>query len=161
MSKQQWSTNLTVRTQISAFLAGTFFAVLLVFATRQDTQSLVGRVDLHYVLTIMSLTLTFVAFAFSTFAFGLSGDFFRKGVEQKAKSASLEKRAKTALYVGGDFFKVGYFSMMWSLTFVLAYAHLLFGVFGLFVFIVSWAYLYIKTGPYEEKKREKEVQKQQ
>lgn len=149
MSKQQWSTNLAVRTQISAFLAGTFFAVLLVFVTQQDTQTLLGNLDLHYCLTIGSLTATFVAFAFSTFAFGLSADGFRKGLEEKAETASWEQRAKTAFYVGCSFFKMGYFMMMLSLAFVLAYAHWLFGVFGLFTFIVAWVFLCVKTGfPY-------------
>ena len=150
MPKPQWSTNLTVRTQISAFLASTFFAVLLVLVTRQNPQTILD------ILTIVSLTVTFVPFAFSTFAYGLSADLFRKGAEQEEKTVYWEQRAKDVLYVGGAFFKWGYFSMMFSLTFVLAYAHWLIAIFGFIAFAGSWAYLYIKTGPYKEKKREKQ-----
>jgi len=157
MSKQQWSTNLTVRTQISAFLAGAFFAVLLVFVTSQDTQTLLSKVDFHCVLTIVSLTVTFVAFAFSTFAFGLSADDFRKSLEDKAESGTWEQRAKTAFYTGCSFFKMGYFMMMLSLAFVLAYGHWLFALLGILIFIAFWVWLCHKTGfPYREKSKKDE-----
>ncbi|UCE16215.1 MAG: hypothetical protein JSV12_00940 [Candidatus Bathyarchaeota archaeon] len=152
MSCEQWSTNLEVRTQISAFLAGTFFAVLLVLVTQQNIQTLVISVDLHTILTIVSLTATFTSFVFSTIALGLSADCVRKGLEEKTQNV-WEQRAKVTFAVGGDFFRAGYFCMMWSLAFVLTYTHWLFGIFGLVLFIVSWAFLCIKTGfPYKENK---------
>ena len=144
---EKWSTNLSVRTQISAFLAGTFFAVLLVFSTQEDKKTLLLKADTFTVLTMVSLITTFVGFSFSTFAFGLSADFFRKSADKTAMS--FEKKAAVAFRVGGHFFGAGYFSMMWSLFFVLAHVHLLLGLFGLIVFAGSWVYLYIKTGPYE------------
>jgi len=149
---ERWLANIKVRTQVSAFLAGTFFAVLLVFATQEDKQALFLKSDVHAVLTKVSLTMTFIAFAFSTFAYSLSSDFFRKGADQNAESLGFDQRAKTTLYVGLDFFGIGYLCMMLSLAFVLAYAHLLLGIFGLFAFVLAWVYLYIRTGPYVEKK---------
>jgi hypothetical protein len=144
---KSWSTNLSVRTQISAFLAGSFFAVILIFITQEDMRTSCLNADIHAVLTMISLTLTFVGFAFSTFAFGLSADFFR--VSDDEAVPSLEKRAKTSFSVGGDFFKVGYFFMMWSLVFVLAYTHWMISLFGFVVFVGMWVYLWKKTGPYE------------
>ena len=144
-----------MRTQISAFLAGTFFAVILIFIVQENMRTLFLAADIHAVLTMISLTITFIAFAFSTFAFGLSADFFRVSADKNLPS--LEQRAKTAFYIGGDFFKVGYSFMMWSLAFILAYAHWLIGVFGFLVFVGSWAYLWKKTGPYEAKKEKKTV----
>lgn len=153
MSREYWSTNLEVRTQISAFLAGTFFAVLLVLVIQQDIQTLLNNLDLHTILTIVSLTATFTSFAFSTVALGLSADCLRKSSEKEAETIWKE-RAKTAFAVGGDFFRAGYFFMMWSMAFVLTYAHWLLGVFGLFLFIVLWSFLCLKTGfPYKDKKK--------
>jgi hypothetical protein len=146
-----WSTNIKVRTQISAFLAGTFFAVILVFVSQEQMQKTLLSGQTLAVLTLGSFILTFVAFAFSTFAFGLSADFFRVFVDENQKD--LEKRAKEAFYVGGSFFKVGYFFMMWSLGFLLALVHPVIGLFGILVFACAWAYLWKKTGPYELKKR--------
>lgn len=148
---KEWSTNLTVRTQISAFLAGTFFAVLLVFATQKDKQTLFHEANIHAVSTMVSLTITFIAFAFSTFAFGLSADCFRVSVDKNI--TSLEQKARTAFHVGLSFFKVGYVFMMCSLAFVLAYAHWLIGLFGFLVFVGFWTYLWKRTGPYKKEKK--------
>lgn len=136
-----------MRTQISAFLAGTFFAVILVFITQEHMRTPILSGDVLYILTITSLAVTFATFAFSTFAFGLSADFFRASVEKNVES--LKQKAKEAFLVGITFFKAGYFSMMWSFTFVLAHAHLLFGLFGFLVFVGLWEYLWRKTGPYD------------
>jgi len=144
---ERWSTNITVRTQISAFLAGTFFAVLLVFATQEDKQALLRKADTHTILTMLSLITTFVAFGFSTFAFGLSADWFRKSADKNI--AKYEQKARTSFRVGGDFFGLGYLSMMFSLPLVLAYANFWIALFGFVVFAGSWIYLRIKTGPYE------------
>ena len=122
-------------------------AVLLVFATQENKQTLSLEGDTLTFLTLVSVITTFVAFSFSTFAFGLSADFFRKSAGKTATSS--ERKAAEAFRVGGHFFEVGYFTMMWSLFFVLAHVHLPIGLFGLTVFAVSWAYLYIKTGPYK------------
>jgi hypothetical protein len=144
---EEWSTNLSVRTQISAFLAGTFFAVLLVFATQEDKQVLLRQADIHTMLAMLSLITTFVAFAFSTFAFGVSADWFRKGADKNV--AKYEQKARDSFRVGGHFFGLGYFSMMFSLPLVLAYANSLIALFGFSAFAGSWIYLWIKTGPYE------------
>jgi hypothetical protein len=156
VSSRQWSTNLTVRTQVSAFLAGIFFSVLWFMATRQEMPTLLAKTDLLTILTLASLTITFAAFAFSTFAFGLSADFFRKATDQESENATWENKAKTAFYVGCSFFKLGYFFMMLSLTFVLAQAHVLFGIFGFVIFVLSWIYLVRKTGPYVDEKKKEE-----
>lgn len=56
MVNAEWLANIKVRTQISAFLAGAFFAVLSVLVTQQDTQT---ALDLHRIITLVSLTVTF------------------------------------------------------------------------------------------------------
>jgi len=150
MSEQQWATNLTVRTQISAFLAGTFFAVLLVFVTQQDV---LGNSHLHYFLSAILLTATCTAFAFSTFSFGLSADDFRKGLEERTDTDRWEQRAKTAFYIGLHFFEMGYITMMFSLASVLAHAHWLLAIIGLAIFIGLWTILCKKAGfPYQRKR---------
>ena len=146
-----WSVNITVRTQVSAFLGGIFFGVLWFMAMRQETRSLVETGDSLSILTIFFLTMTFVCFAFSTFAFALSADMFRKSAVTGADAQYWEKRARNALYAGASFFKSAYVSMMLSLGLVLAHAHIVFGIIGLVAFGLAWALLYMKTGPYKER----------
>lgn len=152
--RQIWSTDLTVRTQIAAFLGGTFFAVLLLFVSQARLRSLFVKGDVLTIFTTFILTITFTAFAFSAFALGLSADTFRKSVQKN--SVEYKKRAINAFDVGMDFFRIAYIAMLFSLLGILAQINFVVGVCGAAIFIVFWIYLDWKAHfPFRiDKKRE-------
>jgi hypothetical protein len=134
-------------------LAGTFFAAILIFVSQERLQKTLLAGEAFSVLSMIFLTVTFVAFAFSTFAFGLSADCCRESARAKLANIEedqkhLEEKAKESFWTGLSFFKAGYVSMMLSLTFVLALVHPIIGLAGFLFFVFAWAYLWKKTGPY-------------
>lgn len=149
--RQLWPPNITIRTQIAAFLGGTFFAVLLLYVSQDQMRSLFQNGDRLTIFTVFVLTITFTAFAFSAFSLGLSAGLFRKSVQKN--SVEYKKKAIAAFDVGGDFFRVAYLSMLASLFGVLAHLDIAMGVAGALIFIFAWAYLVWKTYPYKIKKR--------
>jgi hypothetical protein len=152
--RQLWPPNITVRTQIAAFLGGTFFAVLLLYVSQDRMRSLFQSGDRLTIFTVLALTITFTAFAFSAFALGLSADLFRKSIQEN--STEYKKKAITAFDVGGDFFKIAYLAMLASLFGVLAHIDFAMGVIGALIFIFAWAYLVWKTYPYKTEKKNEE-----
>lgn len=152
--RRVWQHNLTLRTQISAFLGGTFFAAMLLFVSQERMVSAILSGDRLVIFTVGILCVTFVAFVFSAFAFGLSSDFFVVSILATENRQDREEQAKKAADIGGEFFKVAYTAMMFSLFGILAQIHPVLGFFGGVIFVIAWAYLYMKTRPYEIKKKE-------
>lgn len=149
--RQIWPSNITVRTQIAAFLGGTFFAGLLLYVSQNRMHDLFENGDQLTIFTVVVLTVTFVAFAFSAFALGLSADMFRKSVQEK--SEEYKKKAIKAFDTAGAFFKAAYIAMLFSLSAVLANINLVMGIAGGALFILAWIYLIIRNHPYKIKKR--------
>jgi MFS family permease len=152
--RQIWPPNITVRTQIAAFLGGTFFAVLLLYVSQDRMRNLFENGDQLTIFTVLVLTVTFVAFAFSAFALGLSADLFRKSVQEK--SVEYKKKAIKAFDTAGAFFKAAYVAMLFSLSAVLANLSLAMGVAGGVLFILAWVCLVLKNYPYAIKKKRDE-----
>jgi len=155
--RQIWPPNITVRTQIAAFLGGTFFAVLLLYVSQDRMRNLFENGDLLTIFTVFMLTVTFTAFAFSAFALGLSADMFRKSVHEN--SAEYKRKTITAFDTAGDFFKIAYIAMLLSLSAVLANINLVMGIVGGAIFILAWAYVVLKNYPYKIKEKRKEKMK--
>ena len=151
--RQLWPPNISVRTQIAAFLGGTFFAVLLLYVSQDRMRSLFQNGDRLTIFTVSMLTITFTAFAFSAFALGLSADLFRKSVQEN--SAEYKKKAIAAFDVGCDFFRIAYMAMLASLFGVLAHIDLSMGIVGALFFIIAWAYVVLKNYPYKIKEKTK------
>ena len=148
--RQIWPPNITVRTQIAAFLGGTFFAVLLLYVSQDRMHNLFENGDRLTIFTVLVLTVTFIAFAFSAFALGLSADLFRKSVQEE--SVEYKKKAIKAFDTAGVFFKIAYVAMLFSLAAVLANVSLAMGIVGGVLFILAWACLWMKNRPYTIKK---------
>jgi len=153
--RQIWLRIIAVRTQIAAFLGGTFFAALLLYVSQKHMRIGFESGDRLAIFTVFMLTITFVAFAFSAFALGLSADMFRKSVQEK--SVEYKKKAVTAFDTATDFLKIAYLAMLLSLSAVLANISLAMGIVGGVIFILAWTYVVLKNYPYkiQEKKKEK------
>jgi phosphate/sulfate permease len=151
--RQVWLPNITARTQLAAFLGGTFFAALLLYVSNDRMNSLFQNGDRLTIFTVLVLTATFTAFAFAAFALGLSSDMFRKSVQKN--STEYKKKAIRAFDTARDFFRIAYLAMLLSLCAVLANLNLGMGIVGGLIFILAWAYVVWKNHPYTIKEKGK------